>query len=804
MLVALLTVAWAFEAAVVSEGSDPWPGQPATLELAAWEGQRPLQGELDVRALDGELHSLLPSGEGTWTLQWTAPESGQSARFELRQGKERLRVELPLAPTPQATLELPERLDAMAGDSVLLPLDGLSSEAALQVVVSEGEAELIDEDGELRLRWTTVSGGEPRVALIGLRDRAHPSTPPAWTSLRVGVRRPVDLQTEAGARLTLGLGSRRIGPVSAGADGKVSLSVEVWPGDTSAEYELSDTAGNVQRGTISLAARPGPALAALPEGPIVPGAALPPLHLRVVGGQGSSLSAQPTCTTTGGGELSLSAAGAGAWIARLPPVDEQILLDLRVDCVLSQGASTSARVAVREGLPARIVLLAWPRELSSDFPVAQIQATLEDARGDRLAPEGLELSARHGELERVERDELSLRAEFRGQLAQPDDAVVASWRHAPGEGAAAELHVGLSRTEEGLAIQARSLDALGRPLADRSVQLTLGETAVELRTDGNGWVAATLATEPVPQVLELRSEGLRRRLLVLPWRPGQALDPQLPDLLAEVPLSIRAGRVRSVTMSSDRSVVLTGSEDTATITVVLLDAAGRPVQDEAIELSASRGSLSSPRPQPDGSLQAVYQPPPGLSAGTVEIAVTGPEDSFGSSVLVQLAPPPVRRAPSVYGGWVANLGGISSPILGVDLEQRLPIQAHVNLRLSVQAYRDQTSVEDSSGRVELRHDLLPVGLSAHRRWALGLWGSWVGAGLTLTPYRLQTWYAGEPGGTELGLHRPGATLYAGGGYRVRPGEIYAELRYLGAGSNADTYEGQLGGVAGILGFRVVY
>jgi hypothetical protein len=805
VLLALLGVCFALEAAVVAEGADPRHGQPALLQLAAWDEDGPVVGELGVRALDGELQSFSSSGEGTWQLRWVAPSGGETARFEVRLGKERARVELPLVELPQPSLAAPERMDALAGETVELRLGSLSSPEALQVVISEGETELIERDGARILRWTTLAGGDPRVALIGLRDRAVPGAPPVWTSLRLAVRRPVSLDTEPGATLSLVLGARQLGPVRAGADGKVVLQVDVWPGDTSANYQLSDTAGNVQRGTLTLAPRPGPVVLALPEGPIVPGASLPPLHLRAVTGSGRSWAGRPSCSTSGGGELALAGAGEGAWIARLPPVQEQILLDLRVDCALQDGAATtSARVAVREGLPARIVLLAWPQELSTDFPVSQVQATLEDARGDRLSPEGLDLRAVHGRLERVELDELSLRAEYRGKLDQPDDAVVASWNHAPGRGQPSELQIGVTTSEGGLQLQARSLDALGRPLAGQVLSVTVGGGAVELLTDQRGWASAELPRSSRPEVLEVQGGGLRRRVLVLPWVDTSGLDAQAPDLQAQVPLSIRAGRVRSVTMSSDRAVVLTGSDDTATVTIVLLDAAGRPVQDEAVSLSATEGTLSSPRPQADGSLQAIYQPPRGLSAGVVEIAVAGAEASFGSSILVQLAPEPVVRAPSVYAGWLGNLGGISSPILGVDLEQRLPIRAHVNLRLGVQGYRDEAQLLDTSGTIDLRHDLLPLTLSAQRRWSRGLWGTWAGAGVAVTPYRLQTWFEGEAAGTQLGFHLPGATVYGGGGYRVRPGEVYGELRYLAVGSNTEAYEGQLGGLVAILGFRVVY
>ena len=62
----------------------------------------------------------------------------------------------------------------------------------------------------------------------------------------------------------------------------------------------------------------------------------------------------------------------------------------------------------------------------------------------------------------------------------------------------------------------------------------------------------------------------------------------------------------------------------------------------------------------------------------------------------------------------------------------------------------------------------------------------------------------QDGRTQIGVHGPGLQLYAGRGYRVRGGEAFGELRYLALGSRADEISGQVGGVTGTLGFRIVY
>ncbi|HJN73397.1 MAG TPA: hypothetical protein QGF58_05630 [Myxococcota bacterium] len=803
-------LALATEGLLVAERGDPVADVPAELLLVLHDGGLPARpAELEVDSPDGEVLAVRPAVlPGVWELRVRSAPDVERFRVVVQADDEApLRLEVPVGERPESGLTGPGRLEALTGEEVHIRLhsDDLPEPQDVRVAAPEGEVLGVERKGDaLEIRWQPAALSDPRVVPVGVRDSRRPGAPPEWTVVRLGARVPVSVTTEPGATLKLEVGGRVYGPATAGADGRVSVTVDIRPGETTASATVKDPLGNLQKSTITLARQPAPTLAALVEGSIVPGAPLPPIHLKAVTPTGHAFSAgDPTCHASGGRELSIAEIGSGLWLATLPPIEEDILLDLRVDCGLSDLATVSTRVAVQEGMPARIVLRTWPQELTTDFPVSQVQAWLEDASGDRLEPRGLGLSARHGEITNTEREELSVRAEFQGDLEEPEDAVLAGWNHEPGTGRAATLLIG-HRSGESLEVQARALDTLGRPLAEVPLLLALGEDTALVSTDDRGFATADFEARGVPLALVVEAPGLQRRQLVVPWSSGVPLSMTRPDLIAVAPVSIRTGRVRRVTLSTDRPVLLTGTGDTATLTIVLLDASGRPVVDEHVDIVVSEGIVTQPRAQADGSLKVVYAPPPGLSAGEVEIAVTAPDGSFDARIGLKLQPEPVARAPALHAGTIANLGAIAAPYIGLDLEQRLPLRTHVNMRLAVGWYRDVAAIPDVGGDIELKMDLLPVSLSAHRRWSMGLWGAWTGAGLVVTPYRIERTFGGEPGGTELSLHRPGPTVYGGGGYRLRPGELYAELRWLGVSSSAAEYDGQIGGLVAIAGIRVVY
>jgi hypothetical protein len=211
----------------------------------------------------------------------------------------------------------------------------------------------------------------------------------------------------------------------------------------------------------------------------------------------------------------------------------------------------------------------------------------------------------------------------------------------------------------------------------------------------------------------------------------------------------------------------------------------------------------------DGSLFALYAPPPQLRAGEVTVRLESLDGSFKpQELLLELQPAPVERALAVQVGALSNLTTLHSPLLGLHVEQRLPVVFQTNVRLSGEIYWDRRTLNDGSAKVDLAMEVLPLTLSVNRRWDKGLSGTWVGGGLVVAPYRARSWFSDvaqdAPGREELGVHRPGFSLYAGRGLRLRAGELYLEARYVNLGSRATDYTGQVGGLAFAGGFRIVY
>ena len=113
---------------------------------------------------------------------------------------------------------------------------------------------------------------------------------------------------------------------------------------------------------------------------------------------------------------------------------------------------------------------------------------------------------------------------------------------------------------------------------------------------------------------------------------------------------------------------------------------------------------------------------------------------------------------------------------------------------------------DRGEDIELTLDTAMISASAIYRLEQGAWAAWGGLGALLAPYRLESRFAGSLPLRDGGLHPPGATGGAGVGRRVAGGEVTFELRGVGIQAQADTlgYDGQIGGLALGLGYRLIY
>ncbi|MEE2749911.1 MAG: hypothetical protein VX519_00650, partial [Myxococcota bacterium] len=256
------------------------------------------------------------------------------------------------------------------------------------------------------------------------------------------------------------------------------------------------------------------------------------------------------------------------------------------------------------------------------------------------------------------------------------------------------------------------------------------------------------------------------------------------------------------------SELYVGIGQTAELQVRLLDGNGSLVGDEGVTLQSDAGSIGEMYRRGDGSLGAVFTPPPGQWAGEVVVTATANETGFSASTPLVLRPRPLGSSVSVGVGPLVTAKRDNKMVVAFDAEGRVGIwEDRVHLRGSLNLWADQTSVADPERdtTVELDMDVFCVSLSALLRREAGLVSSWFGIGGTVTPYFLETRFEGLEPLQAWGLHGVGISSMLGAGRRFALGELTVEGRFLsvmGRGSDLG-YEGQLGGAALVLGYRVI-
>ncbi|MFT5586246.1 MAG: hypothetical protein ACI9VR_003843, partial [Cognaticolwellia sp.] len=738
---------------------------------------------------------------GLWK-QELIPSVGES-KVLLRIGGDARQITV--EPALVSQIHAPISVDSWVDQPLRFQVGGIPSER-LAVVLPEGKLTSVETKSDgLQLELELGPSEEARVIQIGLYDLSEPQAEVVWVLARIARRAEISLATEPGSKVSVEVEGRVFGPVTAGPERKVSLSVPVLPGQVEAKAISEDSAGNRSATTITLALSPQPSLGLM----VLPGPqGVARLALRASNARGKAWTGpDPTCVVNPGLGLELILLRPGEWTAALPSQTAQTV-DLRVSCQLEEQAVTVSQRSAA-GVPSRIVLRAWPEELSSDFPVSQIQASLEDARGERLPPQGLSLKAAFGTVSSPVVEDRMLRADYLGRAEEPLDTVQAQWTEPPSSQPVERLSIELARRGEQGEVVVRALDSRGKPVQGAEVVLWLDDQRLAARSDTRGRARLRFDSEDRVTPLRVQSGEHWAEGLYLPWVDYPVIGELGPDLVAESTVSIRAGRVRKAELSVDREVLYASRAATATVVVVLLDRGGVPVVDEQVRLSASEGFVSELIPQADGSLQGVYQAPPGLRAGEVQVRLDPLDGTFeAKEVTLEIRPPPITRSPGLAVGVLANTTGLLGPFGSLSWESALASPSVFSLRLELGVYRLNRDLNLSSGSVSLGMEVLPITLSGHRRWNSGLWSSWVGGGVVAAPYRSRSWFVEDgveqEGRTQIGIHGPGLQLYGGRGFRVRGGEAFGELRYLALGSRADEISGQVGGVTGTLGFRIVY
>lgn len=809
---------------IVAPRGTPRPGQVVPLWVALSEDGAPLSGvPVQLTASAGEL--LGPDGEiapGLWQVRYRAPATGDSVELLATALSQKVREKLTLAPQAQPSVSAPPLLTGTVGGALSFDVEGadLPPPEQLQIVASEGRVASVERVGDrLHVTWTPGTDPFPRVVPIGVRDRRQPADAPAWVLASLRGRARVPIQTEPGSRVTVRVGGRSYGPVTAGADGVAMMVLEVRPGEDHADVQLSDEAGNVQESVLNLGGSTSPALVLVAEDSLPPQGAIPPVYLHAIEADGRPWrGAAPSCTTSLGDPGGLAQTGPGSWTLDLPALPADAFFDVRVDCSLERAARASLRVPVDNALPSRLTLRTWPDELTGDNAIAQVLVALENGLGERVAGEGLSLRAQLGSIQVEETPGLgSLRGLYDGSaaIAAGGDTLEASWNLPLGEGRPWDLVLTSGPVDPGATsfqVAARALDRRGLPLPGIAVTLDAGGGPVVARTDARGWARASLSgSGGAPWVIVARVAGLERRAVAFVGA-GSGPDPEAPDLHADKTLPIHAGRVREVFLSADPPVLSAGGGQQALIVVRLLDRAGHEVTDLSPRLEATAGTLSAPRPREDGSFEATYTPPPGMPYGTVNVTATGAVGSsaeFRGTTTLEIAPREVKRATGVEVGGILGGGPALSPWLSLEFDQRLPLtKLPLFLRVGLGTYGRRVTGSDDLTGSDLDMDLrfFPATLGVHARSDGRRLATWLGMAAVVAPYQLDVRLDQQLIIQGPGFAQPGFAVYGGVSRRLRVGEVQLNARYmaLSTGVTDAGWQGNVGGVIATLGYRLLY
>ena len=791
------------------------PGLPSAVEFVLLEDDQIFGGLLDKAETKGGSLLNLQRSEGT---PWMATLQAEAGSTEvvlklLTEDSRRVSVSFPVVQgNAKGQIRLPKRVEGVAGQKqgIAIALQSANTLRAEDVELwfSEGSVLRQDEGAEgLKVVWVPGEARQPRMALMAVRDLRFPREQPLWVPIRLRARPPVTVRTEPGTALTIELGARRYGPVKSGEDGSVTARVDVYPGEQTATAFLSDGLGNTQRTTITVAPAPDPVLGLFVDGDLAPGRVAPRIHIKALNGAGQKWRGMaPECRAAGGDAVRVSSTGESTWVALLSDLTTKAAFDIRVDCRLGTQ-ERAVHVPVRRSMAERVILQVYPKVLSSDFPVAQVQAFLEDATGQRIGSEGVTLQAESGKLVLSGAEAGVVRADYSGNSELAEDRLTASYNRSAGTGGVWQIETGWRLKSGQIEVAARMSNRSGRPLVGRAVQLAMGEAVFRGLTDERGWVVGVLPDIETVAILKATAGNIVRNRLVVDTSENW-IEPDLPDLVDVQELVFQAGRVSQVFIAVEPRVLFGEPGATADVEVRLLDRGGRTVTGEAVAVKASEGVVGQPKVLADGSFMAKYRPPGGMVLGEVLLSAEGQDGQFAASTTLKIVPRPQRFGIGVGAGYLVGVGGVGGPSFHLDVESKLKwLDGVLQLRGGVLSWQDRAVVFDEARGMDIDIQLTNIGLGAQvlLRQEQDARSTWVGIGGMIAPYSQTARFENMPLVSGWGVHKPGIVLTGGGALRALSGELAAELRWVGMTGRQSQYgfEGSVGGIAILLGYRVI-
>ena len=804
ILLTILQAATAADLLAWFPSGPPLPGEQAGLLVAVIDGEGPPV----VRAEVGTLGEATLLEDGLWELPYRAADAPDRLVATIAAAPP-----LVLSVTPGSLADPSLTLSEVTGTAgegkpLVLRVTGtdLPDPADLTVAVAEGQVQSVESvEGALQITWLPTRDPFARAIPIGVLDARRPDVVPTWGVVRLRGRPQLPLQAEPGASVTVTIGDRSYGPFIANAAGQIRPRVEVWPGERTVDILTRDTLGNVGRTRQALGGDALPRLLGLTAGLSGPGLPAPRVFLWAVRADGRSWRGDaPTCFGSSGMPLVSGKLASGQW-SMLAPSDE------RLDCSLAGQTRAVVQVPAQPSVPGSLQLQVVPTILTADLPRARVRVFLEDTEGRSMPASGVTVGAGLGSLRMTERDgDLSGEYLAEGALSAGGDLLTAAWSRPPGQGAVWSVELAAIPSAGGVTVAGRALNRSGQPVGAVSMLLRAGNQEVTVDTDVLGWAVAELAAE-TPQVLSAR---VGQRMAFTGWQPGatHGSAPGTPDLLVSERITVEAGRVREIFLSTNPRTLIAGGGFSAEVEIRLEDRVGQPLLDESITLDASQGHLSGVSVEPDGRYIATYTPPDDLAAGVVQITAAAGDGGLVAATDLRIVPRITRRMTGPMGGWVRGLGEISSPWLALEHDWKIARwEAPLFLRAYGGTYRDQLTVEDdvTGEQISLELTVIPVGIGVLGRQELRQLTGWLGMALTAAPYYQETRFAGlrDPSASALGIASlPGLQLFGGVGRRFPNGELQGQIGGLALADGAKDigWTGFIGGAWLSVGYKFIY
>ena len=278
-------------------------------------------------------------------------------------------------------------------------------------------------------------------------------------------------------------------------------------------------------------------------------------------------------------------------------------------------------------------------------------------------------------------------------------------------------------------------------------------------------------------------------------------------VLAEAGIDLTAGRIAKLNLTAADQRLTANGRATTVLTVTPLDPGGNLARGATLS-ARSNGTVSEFRgPNADGQYEATYTAPLSFESARDAIVVEEADSGFAETITIELTPGRRAFLLGLKGGVTTNLGPIFTGIGTIDFAFRIPILDE-GLRVGVETgfmmHRDERALS-SGGRATVDVWAVPVvgrlmyGLPVGDTLEIVIGG---GAGVYVT--RVEVSPRGDSPVRPQRVTQP--SVAAGGLLALElgagPGAVVVEAQYTWVGLEDGNVEGNVGGLAGFLGYRI--